>query len=191
MTGIILSGGAGSRMGGQEKAFLTLAGETFIDRKIRLLKPLFTEILVVVNNPSLYAGIDAVILQDEIPGSGPLMGMYTGLKHSSSDRNFITSVDSPYVHTGLVRYLLEEPGDWDAHVPMWRGYQEPLYAVYRKTCIPHIEKVLNRKKIIIFYSAVRMHYAEEQVCRSFDPEGNCFININSMEDYRNLTRDDA
>ena len=117
------------------------------------------------------------------------MGIYTGLKHSSSDRNFITSVDSPYVHTGLTRHLLDDPGDWDVHVPKWRGYLEPLYAVYRKTCIPHIEKVLDRKKIIIFYDAVRMHYADEEVCRSFDPEGNCFININSMEDYRKLTGD--
>ena len=57
MTGIILSGGSGTRMGGQEKAFLTLEGETFIDRKIRLLKPFFSEILVVVNNPELYEGM--------------------------------------------------------------------------------------------------------------------------------------
>jgi len=189
MTCIILSGGAGTRMGGREKAFLTLDGETFIERKLRLLKPLFSEILIVVNTPVLYEGLDAVILQDEIQGSGPLMGMYSGLKHSSSDKNFITSVDSPYVHTGLIHYLLESPGDWDAHVPVWRGFLEPLYAVYRKTCVPHIEKVLDRKKVIIFYDAVRMQYAGEEVIKSFDPQGNCFININSMEDYTRLTGD--
>lgn len=176
-------------MGGREKAFLTLDGESFIQRKIRLLKPLFSELLVVVNNPALYEKTDAVILRDEIPGSGPLMGMYTGLKRSSSEKNFITSVDSPYVNTGLVRHLLNEPGNWDAHVPVWRGYREPLYAVYRTTCIPHIEKVLDRKKIILFYDSIRIQYTDEEVCRSFDPEGRCFLNINSLDDYRKLTGD--
>jgi molybdopterin-guanine dinucleotide biosynthesis protein A len=184
MTGIILSGGAGRRMGGREKAFLTLDGETFIQRKIRLLKPLFDELLVIVNRAELYSGIEADILEDETPGDGPLMGMYTGLKASSSDINFITSVDSPFVHTGLVEYLLSEIEDRDAHVPVWRGYLEPLYAVYRKSCIPHIKKFLGRKKIILFYDTIRLKCADETVCSSFDPNGRCFININSMDDYR-------
>ena len=187
MTCIILAGGAGVRMGGVDKAFLSLKGEDFVERKIRQLGPLFDEVLVVVRETGPYLDLPARIAADRVPGQGPLMGLYTGLLESSSDINFVTTVDSPFVSLPLVSMLLEGIGDYDAHVPRRGAYTEPLFAVYRKSCIPHIEKNLSRRRVISFYPSIDVKYAEEEQIRLHDPEYRSFININSKEEYRSIS----
>ncbi|HAK47401.1 MAG TPA: hypothetical protein DCO79_15960, partial [Spirochaeta sp.] len=105
MTCIILSGGSSRRAGGLNKAFLTIEGETFIERKIRQFTPLFDELVVVVREPEPYRHLPALIVADQVPGQGPLMGLCTGLKKSSSDINFVTTVDSPYMNPELTAAL--------------------------------------------------------------------------------------
>ena len=133
-----------------------------------------------------YLSLPVRAVTDEIPGQGPLMGLFTGLKHSLSELNFVTTVDSPYVSTPLVSWLLENIGDFDAHVPRRGRFTEPLFAVYRKTCLSAIEKALPEKRIISFYSRIRVKYTEEERIRDFDPEFLSFININSRTDYEKL-----
>jgi molybdopterin-guanine dinucleotide biosynthesis protein A len=53
MTGIILAGGKNSRMG-MEKAFLKIGGIRLIDRILGVYKEIFTEIIIVTNEPLAY-----------------------------------------------------------------------------------------------------------------------------------------
>ncbi|MBI9106001.1 MAG: molybdenum cofactor guanylyltransferase [Spirochaetales bacterium] len=186
MTCIILSGGNGERIGGLDKAFLTIEGEPFIERKIRQLSPMFKEIIVVVNKTEAYRNIPARIITDEKPGQGPLMGLYSGLRESSSNINFVTTVDSPFMSPALVAWLVKKIGDYDAHVPHHGGYTEPLFAAYRKSCIPFIEKTLPKRRIISFYEYVRVKYAEDDIIRSLDPDYSSFVNINSQKDFQRI-----
>jgi molybdopterin-guanine dinucleotide biosynthesis protein A len=187
MTCIILAGGSGSRIGGRDKAFLTIDGESFIERKIRQLTPMFGEIIVVVREADAYRRLPARIIEDQIPGQGPLMGLYSGLCASSSDINFVTTVDSPFMSHPLAAWLVEEISCCDAHVPRHGGYIEPLFAAYRRSCIPSIEKSLPLRRVISFYRHVRVKYAEEEIIRSLDPEHRSFLNINLKKDYQHIT----
>jgi molybdopterin-guanine dinucleotide biosynthesis protein A len=185
MNAIILSGGKGSRLGGKEKAFLKLGSDTFIGRKIKILKPFFEEIIVVTNNPKLYAGLKVKIVKDEKESVGPLMGLYCGLKGSSADLNFVTTPDTPFLKPEIIRYLIKNVDDYDAIVPRWDGMAEPLCAVYSKKCIPYIKKAMSgNRRINSFYEFSKVKFIPECELKKIDPQGISFFNVNTPSDYR-------
>jgi len=71
MTGIILAGGKSSRMGGNDKAFLTFRGKSMIERTLETFRDLFPEILIVTNSPLEYLSFDCRIVTDMVKGRGP------------------------------------------------------------------------------------------------------------------------
>jgi molybdopterin-guanine dinucleotide biosynthesis protein A len=186
MNAILLAGGRSMRMGGLDKALLPFRSSTFLGYKLVILRPRFEKILVVVSEPGQYERFGDAgtrIVTDESPGQGSLMGLWTGLKASESAYNFVTTVDSPFTRSELISLLFENSEDQDVCVPEWNGFLEPLCAVYARACIPHIGKVLDRKRIVSFYESVRVHILPERTVRAADPEGLSFININTPEEY--------
>ncbi|MGO9310077.1 MAG: molybdenum cofactor guanylyltransferase, partial [Spirochaetia bacterium] len=174
------------RMGGTRKAFLRLGGETFIERILRLLGPHFDAVSIVSNDTELYEGLGAPIVRDEKEGMGPLMGLYSGLKASESEMNFVTAVDTPLVADALVRHLVDIGESCDARVPMWEGRAEPLCAVYSRRCLGAIESVLEQGRIIAFFPLIRACFVEEPTVRKLDPRGLSFFNVNTPADYEAL-----
>ncbi len=197
---VILAGGLSTRMGGMSKSDLILENATFIIRKIRFAENICSEIIIsaaaenglqmpdLLNHIAGDIPIPIRIVHDEYKGHGPLMGILSALKASRFEVNFITTVDSPFVSIPLAGYLIQGLGDNDAHVPLWNGYPEPLFAVYRKSCIPFIQESLweNRRKIVSFYDKISVKYADCEVVKRYDADGASFININTQEDYRKI-----
>ncbi len=193
---VILAGGSGTRMGGLRKTELTLNGKTFLERNVWIAAQMFSEIIIsVAMGGSLpdsldydTLGIPVRVVFDESEGHGPLMGMYSALKGSNFDVNFVTTVDSPFINIPLAGHLTREIGEYDGHVPFWNGYREPLFAVYKKSCTPFIQESIkkNKRKTISFYDKISIKYADSGTVMKYDPEGASFININTHEDYRNL-----
>jgi molybdopterin-guanine dinucleotide biosynthesis protein A len=187
MNAILLAGGGSVRMGGLDKAFLPFRTSTFLEHKLAFLKPRFENILVVVSEPGPYERFSDAgthIIPDEAAGQGPLMGLWTGLKKSASGYNFVTTVDSPFTRPELIILLIENSAGQDVCVPEWKGFLEPLCAVYARSCIPHIGKALDKKRVVSFYGSVRVCTLPEETVRAADPEGLSFININTPEEYR-------
>lgn len=196
----ILAGGRGSRIGNRDKAQLKYGDETFLHRKIRLLSPYFSEI--IISAPSTHSDsaydcdISALgasqkslqVVRDEFEGIGPLMGLSALLQTSSKELICITTVDAPFIIPELMSYLISKIGDADAHVPRWNGFPEPLFAVYRSSCLAAVQKSIaaHQRRIISFYKHITVKYTPEQIIRRFDPKGCSFININTMEDYERL-----
>jgi len=93
ITGIILSGGKNSRMG-VNKAFLELDGQRLIDKILDIYKNIFSEIIIVANDPLSYTEFsDTIIVTDIYKGKGPLGGIYTGLFYSKT----ITPLSAPAI----------------------------------------------------------------------------------------------
>jgi molybdopterin-guanine dinucleotide biosynthesis protein A len=129
------------------------------------------------------------------------MGVYSGLKASGSEMNFVTAVDTPLVVEALVRHLMEIGDECDARVPRWEGRVEPLCAVYSRRCLPAIESVLDQgrnvaentatantatARIIAFFPLIRACFVEESAVRKLDPQGLSFFNVNTRADYNAL-----
>lgn len=186
-SGIILAGGKGSRIN-KNKALITFPdGKPLIQRSIRVLKGLFTEILIVANQREPYENFGLQVVEDLIKDSGPLGGIFTGLSYSTSHFNFVIGCDMPFPQPGLIRLLLEKRGDYDVVIPEAAGEVEPLFAVYSKKCLPVILHRLHERdlKVRSILTELKVRKIEEKKIDRIDPRHLSFININTEADLKN------
>lgn len=117
ITGLILAGGQGSRMGGLDKGLQLLKGEPLALHAMRRLAPQVTRLLISANRNlkdyrSLGAGladslgIDVEIITDQFPGhAGPLAGLQAGLSHCATPWLLTAPCDVPFLPTDLAAQL--------------------------------------------------------------------------------------
>jgi molybdopterin-guanine dinucleotide biosynthesis protein A len=184
-SGIILSGGSNKRMGGKNKAFLPLGGQTILDRLYDALQGVFSEVLLVTKDPLQYLSWDLTIVTDLFPTRSSLTGIHAGLFHASAPHAFITACDTPFLKAELITALLEElEPRWDVIIPVTEQGSQPLCAIYSKRCIKPIESQLKNQdpKIVNFFPQVKVKEIPEERLRQADPDLTSFFNINTPED---------
>lgn len=184
-SGIILSGGLSTRMGGQNKAFLSVGGEKILDRLYNRFVDVFEEILLVTNDPLEYLPWDVNIVTDLFSLRSSLTGIHAGLFHCSSPHAFVTACDTPFLERSLITTLLEEiEPKWDVIIPVTEEGHQPLCAIYSKRCLKAIEHQLKAQepKISKLFPMVRVKEVPEATLRMADPEMFSFLNINRPED---------
>ena len=187
MTGIILSGGKSSRMG-LNKAFLEINGERLIDRTVKLFRQLFSEVILVTNEPLLYLDQDIALVTDIYKGKGPMGGLYSGLFYASFDHAFLCACDIPCLNVEFIRYMTGKASEYDVVVPETADGFHPLHAIYSRRCLPSIKSLLIRDslKMTGCFKGMRVLYIPESVIRSFDPECRMFLNINTEQDLQRV-----
>jgi len=162
MTAIVLAGGRGLRMKA-DKAGLPVGDRTLLEHVLGQLEPYFSEILVSVSpGQARRLGVPSQskimgraeraapgrrqkrkIIEDEIPGLGPLGGILAGLKAAANDASAVVACDIPDVNVPLLRSLARAAEDAEIAVPVGpAGHFEPLFAVYRRSAVPEIETLL-------------------------------------------------
>ena len=183
MVGVVLVGGK-SRRYGRNKALEFFQGERLIDRQVRTVGSLFSEVLVITNEPDLYLHLDVTIVRDVIPRQGPLGGIYTGLLFAQGKSVFVTACDMPFVQPAVVRRMVQLATDYDVIVPQKIEGLEPLHAIYSSRCLPHIEKMLadGTLQVINFFPAVNVYRLSSEEIGQLDPQGLSFFNINTPDD---------
>ncbi len=184
-SGIILSGGLNTRMGGKNKALLSLGGQTILDRLYNTFQGLFDEVLLVTKDPVQYLSWDFMIVSDLFPLPSSLTGIHAGLFHASATHAFITACDTPFLRPELIKALLDElEPKWDVIMPVTEQGNQPLCAIYSKRCIKPIERQLKNgdPKILNFFPKIKVKEIPEAELRSADPHLISFFNINTPED---------
>ena len=184
---VILAGGRNSRMGGRNKAFLKIGGETILDRVVKRLRLFFDEILLVTRSPRLYRDHSVEVVEDIFEARSSLTGVHAGLTHARADCAFVIPCDAPFIRPALIRLMLSElDASLDVLVPFHNGRYEPLCAIYSKNCIDPIEAQLKREnfKIYDFFDRIRLKTLPEERIKSADPEMLSFFNVNTPEAYR-------
>ena len=184
MTGIILAGGKNSRMG-TNKAFLKIDGIRLIDNILAVYKKIFSEIIIVTNDPLSYTEFsDSIVVTDIYKEKGALGGIYTGLFYATHDYSFVAACDMPFLSEDFIIYLTGQIGKHDIIVPeLSEGFQ-PLHAIYSRNCLSHIKKLLiaDKLKITGFYKEVRLLSIPEEKIKSFNKDGRLFLNFNTQKD---------
>ncbi len=184
LTGLILAGGASSRMG-QNKALLTLAGQTMVERVMQTLTVLTDDILIIANDPEPYRFLQRPIIPDVRPGYGPLMGLYSGLKAARGELALLVAVDMPFLAPDFLRYLISLAPGYDVVIPHARDRLHPLCAVYRReSCLPAIEQAIARgqRRLIAFHPQVRVRQAPEADLRRISPDLLPLMNVNTPDE---------
>jgi len=184
VAGIILAGGQNSRMGGTDKAFLIVEGQTVFQRTLNLLRRCFPEVVVVSNRPEKYAGFDVPVTRDEFPGRGPLAGIHAGLGVVHRPYSFVVACDMPFLRPEPIAFLTARIGRHDAVVPAWDGDIEPLHAIYATALRERIGTALRQgaRSIREFLPAIKVAYIPEAVMRGVYGADESFRNVNTPEE---------
>ena len=189
VTCIILAGGASRRMG-RDKALIDVEGIRLFDYVYGKCQELFSEIIIVTNQPNQFMEYQTPVVVDEIPGAGSLGGLYTGLIRASKDYCFCTACDMPFLKPELIMHLIEKRFDYDVVIPITQEGLEPLHAIYSKRCIEPIKKRVEKGefKISQFLSEVHVGYCDEEEIKEIDPSFTSFINVNTKKDLLKIRR---
>ena len=107
ITGLILAGGEGRRMGGQDKGLLPLLGRPLAAHALERLTPQVQQVLISANrHVDTYARLGVPVLPDSRPGFlGPLAGLLTGLQACRTDWLLSVPCDSPALVPDLAARL--------------------------------------------------------------------------------------
>jgi molybdopterin-guanine dinucleotide biosynthesis protein A len=108
ITGVVLAGGMGRRMGSVAKALLPLWGRPLIAHVVDRLRPQVRELLVNVNtDEAQYAAFGDRVIPDQIAGRpGPLAGLQAGLVQAHHPWVLAVPCDSPNAPSDLAERLM-------------------------------------------------------------------------------------
>ena len=183
ITAAILVGGKSRRMG-QDKAFLEVDGLPLIERLIQTLQGCFDQLLLVGDRPERFAQFTIPVVPDIYPGSS-LGGLYTGLKLAATEQVFVTSCDIPFPNSALIHLICSQQQERDAVVPVTDKGLEPLFALYRRSCLPPMQAALERGDFRIMTLLQQLQVLEigPDQLGLLDPADRCLLNLNTPEDY--------
>ena len=183
ISGVILAGGKSTRMG-QDKAAMEIGGKRLIDRLVEGLAEIFPEVIIVANVPGLYDSLGVKVVPDLIPEKGSLGGIYTAIATASYPWAFVMACDMPFFNPDLIRYLATLTQGYDVVIPYTDDW-EPLHALYAKTCLPSMERMIHsgNLKIVRFFPHVRVRRVDREELYPYDPHGFSFFNMNTPEEF--------
>ncbi len=196
VAGLLLAGGRSKRMG-TDKALLPLPGSGQISFLQHLTQVMLTECeeLVLVTRDMqqaetyvTYVTSSVRIVIDEVPDTGPLMGIYSGLRVVKASQAVVCAVDTPLLQPALLRFLLAQCCADTFVVPVVDGLPQVLLALYPRTLLPLIEKRLQagRRDPRSLLQVATTRYISEAQLRRVDPDLLSFLNVNTPEDVQTL-----
>ena len=184
---IILAGGRSLRLG-YNKVLEMVGNRSLLELVISCVASLSSEIIVVTTEEQMIPKFedypDMHVVTDIYPGKGPLGGIYTGLKTSTSTCNLVVAADMPFLNRALLDYMLGMVDGVDLVAPRIEGQVEPLHAVYMRGCLAAIEKMMKEGVLGVhkLFSRVHVRYIEADEIARFDPEQRSLFNINTEGD---------
>ena len=184
---IVLAGGKGLRLG-RDKALEVIDNRNLLQRVLSQLVSFSNDIIIVTaRDKSLSQSIGNSgfrIVADAYPGKGALVGLGTGLAASNSWYNLVVACDMPFLNQSLLRYMIQISAGFDLVVPRLGELDEPLHAVYSKSCLAPIERLLKQGNLRInaLFDLVKVRYVETEEIDRFDPRHLSFFNVNTEAD---------
>jgi molybdopterin-guanine dinucleotide biosynthesis protein A len=105
---LLLAGGRGQRMGGQDKGLIEWQGEPLIAHLQRKVRPLTDDLIISCNrNRERYATFaDQLVMDDEGDFPGPLAGIRAGLKAARHAHVLVLPCDVPRIDKALLQDML-------------------------------------------------------------------------------------
>ena len=186
VTGLVLAGGQGSRMGGVDKGLQSFRGKPMVAHVIERLGPQVQEILINANrNPADYERFGHRVIADEIEGfAGPLAGFERGLAHASGELVATVPCDSPFLPLDLVPRLREAMTRETAQIAYARTGEQPhpVFCLMRRDVHDSLKRFLGsgQRKIDKWFAQL------SSVEVPFDDEADAFLNINTREELAKL-----
>lgn len=196
ITGLVLAGGRGLRMGGADKGLQMLHGRPLAAHVLERLAPQTGALAISANrNRDAYAALGApwraTVLADSLPDfPGPLAGLLTGLQAVQTEWLLATPCDSPYLPDDLAAALGEAAAAQHADIatvlaPDACGEMSlhPVFVLLRTALATDLAAFLGAGE-----RKVRAWYARHKTIEVPFADGRAFYNINSLQELADLER---
>lgn len=181
ITGVILAGGQGRRMGTVDKGLQLLRGKTMVQWVVERFAPQVDELLINANqNIEQYQILKYRVIPDAIGGFvGPLAGLHRGLSEATHPLVVTAPCDSPFLPLDLVAQLKAalDANNADLAVAKTGDQPHPVFSLCRTSVLPSLTAFLESggRKIDAWYAQLKV--AEVQ----FADEA-AFSNINTRDE---------
>ena len=180
LTGIILAGGQGRRMGGQDKGLVQLDGRPLYQHVLARLRPQVDIVLINANrNIDRYQLSGCRIVQDVFDDyPGPLAGIYSALVTIDGEWAAFCSCDTPAIPLNFVEKLAEQRGDARAVWVRSQSRDHPTLAlIHREMAAPLYDYLHAGERRLMHF--LRDHGGHAVL---LDDDESAFRNINTPDD---------
>ncbi|MGP9764360.1 molybdenum cofactor guanylyltransferase MobA [Halomonas sp. AOP13-D3-9] len=193
LTGMILAGGEGRRMGGRDKGLEPFAGLPLVGHVVKRLKDQVAELLINANrNADAYQFFADRVIADQVMDDeeggfkGPLMGIYSGLRAAKTPWLLVAPCDSPALPDDLVARMVEgiasEHGEHDIAVAFDGERLHPVVALIRTSLADDLAATLAEGE-----RKIDRWYARHDWCRvDMSDCPDAFANLNTEEEKLHL-----
>ena len=185
---MILAGGLGRRMGGEDKGLVTLRGQPMIRHVIQALEPQVDELLISANrNREQYAAFGHPVIIDDMEGfQGPLAGILTAMRRTRHPLLLVVPCDAPLLPADFVTRLHDmlEYENADIAVSFDGERLQPVHALLSCHLKEDLEDFLasGERKIDRWYARHHM------VRVDFSRHPEIFFNVNTPNQLERLER---
>jgi molybdopterin-guanine dinucleotide biosynthesis protein A len=182
ITGLILAGGLGRRMGGEDKGLVVLAGRPMVEHVLEALRPQVGTVLINANrNLDRYAAFGVPVVTDTLEGfMGPLAGALSGLKRLATPFMLTVPCDAPLVAPDLAArlYLACVESDADVTVATDGRRQQPVFLLLRARVAPGLAQYLEAggRKVDTWFGQLRLAEAD------LSDRPDAFLNVNDPDE---------
>ncbi len=186
ITGLILAGGRGSRMGDVDKGLQLFQGRPMVAHVLARLQPQVDTIIINANrNIDTYATFGHRVVPDAIDGfAGPLAGLHIGMSNATTALIATAPCDSPFLPLDLVMRLHHALTGHDADLAVAKTFDQahPVFCLTKTSLAPHLHAFLasGQRKIDKWYASLKV------VEVSFDDVETAFANINTVDELKSL-----
>lgn len=191
ITGVVLAGGQGRRMGNVDKGLVEFDGVPLIAHALSRLAPQVATILVNANrNADDYARFGYPVVGDAITGfAGPLAGLHAALVAAQTPFVATVPCDSPFLPGDLVARLAASFAEPAIDMAVARTFDQPhpVFALVRRSLLGNLARYLEQggRKIDAWYASLRV------VEVPFDDEADAFRNINTRDELARFEGSDS
>lgn len=180
LTGVVLAGGQGRRMGGEDKGWVMFQGQPLIDHVLQCLAPQVDHLMINANRSvERYQALDIPVITDLDSGfQGPLMGMATALHYAQTDWVLCVPCDTPQLPPDLAQRLWRAAQSAQAPIAVAHDGErlQPAVVLLQRALLASLQRFLAEggRKVDRWFSLY--HY----VAVTFPARH--FINLNYPED---------
>lgn len=189
ISGLLLAGGRGTRMGSVDKGLQAFGGSTMAAHVLARLAPQVAALAINANrNLEQYAAFGAPVWPDETPGfAGPLAGLEAGLHHCDTPYLLTAPCDSPFLPADLAERLFDglqrEGADLAVAVTQENGLRQPhpVFCLLKTSLAPVLSNYLAA-------GGRRMDgwYPHIKVAEVLFEDAAAFRNINTLDELQQL-----
>lgn len=186
VTGLVLAGGLGRRMGGIDKGLVEFRGKPMVMHVIERLAPQVDILVINANqNADRYLAFGHTVVPDRIEGyAGPLAGLHAGLCESRTPLLVTVPCDSPFLPLDLVARLRNALDEERAQLAVAKtgDRSQPVFSLVRRDVLGDLAQFLaaGGRKIDAWYA--RLSAVEV----GFDDQAEAFANINTRDELSDL-----